>query len=460
MTAFPMKKTMLLRALVFSAPFSALAQTPQGYVNPQNPIIWGADQIMNFIQNFGKPPFKPNHNVPPKVSQWWKCVDGFWVMYRAYDTYPGVNGFTEETGTFPTLFPCDPQESNDPSGNPAPNANSTDGPTYIPENIAQGSGPFPPGIATASAAIATPRGDAEQIGPRAAPAGTYEFTLPYRALPFLPFLPDPAPNISTSCASLLNPTAFTVDHVNGTVTKYAVCTSQALGSVNVTSRPLQIRVTPDGSQAIVTSYDNGITFIDTATNQITTTIQTDPGFFPSGIAISPDGSYGLVTNYFDVAPGLAVVNIATKSIVGTISLSTPFPQSVFINPDGTLAWVTYPWNNVVDAIDIMTGAVVKHMFLTTPFDVAFNPTGTVAYVASGAGSVVFIDTTTYKQIGSVPAGDGACDLSVSPDGQTVTVNNYLDGTTTVFDPRLAPFSITMNAGAFPHGVQRVPLQSN
>ncbi|HLG99199.1 MAG TPA: YncE family protein [Bryobacteraceae bacterium] len=442
--------------LLLAVPFCASAQKGSGYVNPQNPIIWGADQIMNFINNFGKPPLTKNY-VPGQIDQYWKCVGGYWVMYRYYKTYPGVHGFTDDTGAFPTLFPCPDKGSTDPNGNPAPNPNSEDGPAYIPENIAQGSGPQPPGIAVA-AAIAGADTVRQQLVTRAGPAGAaYEVTLPYRALPFLPFFPQTAPMISTSCASQLNPTGFAVDHVNGTVTKYAVCTSQPLGSVNVTSRPLQIRVTPDGSQAIVTSYDNGITFIDTATNQVTKAIRTDPGFFPSGIAISPGGSYALVTNYYDTAPELAVLNIATKSIAGFIPLDTPFPQSVFINPDATLAWVTYPWNNVVEVIDILTGVVVKHLVAFTPFDVAFSPTGTVAYIASGAGSVLVLDATTYTQVSSVPAGMGACDLSVSPDGQTVTVNNFLDGTITIFDTRLVPFGITMNAGSFPRGVQRVPL---
>ena len=254
----------------------------------------------------------------------------------------------------------------------------------------------------------------------------------------------------------MNPTAFAVDHINATVTRYEICTSQSLAVINVPTRPLQVRVTPDGSQAIVTSYDNAITFIDTATDQITKTIQT-PGFYPSGLAIAPDGSYALVTNYFDSGQSPAIVDIASKTITGSIPLDTIFPQSVFLNRDATLAWVTYPWNDTVEAIDILTGAVVRSMIITNPFGMAFSPTGTVAYVASGAGSIEMIDTATYNTIQSVPADFGACDLSVSADGHMVTATNYLAGTVTVFDPRLAPFSITLPAGMFPRGKVWAPV---
>jgi DNA-binding beta-propeller fold protein YncE len=451
----------LLLALTLAAPFRATPQAKSGsspgYVNPQNPFIWGSDQIMNY----GKPPYKLNY-IPGQIEEYWKCVNGYWVFYRYYKTYPGVNGFKVQTGAFPTNKQCDPKQSVDPKGNPAPNSKSTAQPAQNGQTSSQGSTP-PPAGSGASGSGNPGKAIGESFMLRSAKAAStstaaFDFTLPYRALPFMPYFPEADPAIDISCASQLKPTAYSVDHINATVTLYDLCTSDTLAAINVTSNPLQIRITPDASQAIVTSYDNGITFIDTATNQITKAIATDPGFFPSGIAISPDGSYALITNYDDLAPELGVLNIASQSITSTIPLSTSYPQSVFINPDGTLAWVTYPWYDTVDVVDIMTGAVVQRLSIQTPFDVAFNATGTAAYIASGTGSVVVLDTSTYTQTASVPAGNGAFDLSVSLDGDTVTLNNYLDGTITMFDPRLAPFSITTSAGTFPRGVAQVPLQ--
>ena len=176
-------------------------------------------------------------------------------------------------------------------------------------------------------------------------------------------------------------------HIDATVNRYNLCTGASIATISVAPLPLQVRVTPDGAQAIVTSYQNAITFIDTNTNKVSAKIQTDPNFTPSGIAIAPDGSYALVTNY--EAPPLAylaVVDIPSKTVTRKITLDTAFPQSVYLNPDGLLAWVTYPWNSRVDVIDILTGVTVHSFVFSTPYSVAFNPTGTVAYVAGGEGA--------------------------------------------------------------------------
>src|SRR6202043_3084893 len=99
---------------------------------------------------------------------------------------------------------------------------------------------------------------------------------------------------------------------------------------------------------------------------------TDGNTFPSGLAISPNGEYALVTNYNNVSQALLVVDVASKAVASTIPLDRIFPQSVYLNPDATLAWVTYPWVNAVEVIDILTGTVNYALNVITPYDVAFN----------------------------------------------------------------------------------------
>jgi DNA-binding beta-propeller fold protein YncE len=101
-----------------------------------------------------------------------------------------------------------------------------------------------------------------------------------------------------------------------------------------------------------------------------------------------------------------VVDLSTRKITSTIPLDAAYPQSVFINPDATLAWVTFPWNGSVEVIDLMTGARVASFVLDTAYSVAFNPTGTMAYLAAGEaiGSVEVIDASSYTLVKTVPAG--------------------------------------------------------
>lgn len=303
---------------------------------------------------------------------------------------------------------------------------------------------------------------APQLSTRAATSGsTFTFTVPFRDLPAGPLAAEASSPPAWTCNSSVNPTMFRVFHIDNVVTRVSMCPPvSTIASIPVPDLPLQVRVTPDGSQAIVTSYSGAITFINTATNTISGSIQdsTDPNFAPDGVAISPDGSYALVTNY--LAPPysyLAVVDIASMKITSKIALDTNYPESVFINPDGTLAWVTYPWNNVVEVIDILTGGIVELLRVTEPFSIVFNPTGTRAFVSSGASSVQVIDTKTYATIQSVAAGPGAMDLLISPDGGYVTVNNSLAQSVTLIDTRTLN-AITTDLGGTPEGAALVPTK--
>jgi len=142
---------------------------------------------------------------------------------------------------------------------------------------------------------------------------------------------------------------------------------------------------------------------------------------------------------------------------GRIQLDTEYPESIFINPDGTLAWITYPWDNTVEVMDILTGTIVETFNVAEPFSIAFAPTGTKAYVSSGAGSVEVMDTSTYQVIKTIPADLGATDLQMSPDGASVFVNNSAAQSVTVIDTQTLT-GASLNVGGTPQGAAVVPTQ--
>jgi hypothetical protein len=293
----------------------------------------------------------------------------------------------------------------------------------------------------------------------AAGPAPFVYTLPYRTLVATPYLAQ-TPDVPTTCNAQINPTALQVAHIDSTVTRTNICTGQAIAVIPVPDLPLQVRVTPDGSQAIVTSYDSAISFISTSSNTVTDTLQLDPSFTPSGVAISPDGSYALVTNYEPVGDAyLAKLDLATKQITGRINLDTDYPQSVFINPDATLAWVTYPWNNIVEVIDLLTGAVVQRMNFDTPYGIAFNSTGSLAYLAGGedTGSVAVINTENYALVATVPAGAGAGDVLVTPEDRFIYVNSAFGQSITLIDASSNTGS-TFSLTGSPRGTVLVPTE--
>jgi DNA-binding beta-propeller fold protein YncE len=295
--------------------------------------------------------------------------------------------------------------------------------------------------------------------PLASGSGSFVPTLPYRALPAAPLLLNSLPTVQPQCLASANPTYYETAHIDGVVTNVNACTGATIATINVTSLPLQVRVTPDGTQAIVSHFSSAVSFIDTASNTVTDVLQTPLTFTPSGLAISPDGRYALITNLQPMGPGgaaIGVIDIASRTMTSMIPLDIDYPQSVFINPDATLAWVAYPFNSAVEVIDLLTGTVVRELFFDEPISVAFNATGTVAYVAEGAG-VDVIDTTTYAITTKVSTGSVPADLLVTPDGAYVVVNNSTGMSVSVIDTQTLTAS-TLGVSGVPRGNVVVPVQ--
>lgn len=407
-----------------------------------------------------------------------ECHGGqeYQVTYRIYDSGP-LAGSQIPIQATATGKPCDCSKSS--GGGGESNCTSGDGrgsQVTVPGMEATGSmsdwgGPYTYGPTTGP--VPQSFGPPRPLGPqplstaavslasaRAVPTGsTFTFTLPFRDLPSGPLITEvPAP-VPWACNSSVNPTMFRVFHIDNVVKRSNLCSGEPIATIPVPDLPLQIRVTPDGSQAIVTSYSGAVTFINTGTNTVSSSIHpNDPNFAPSGIAISPDGSYALVANY--LAPPysyLAVIDVAGMRIRGKIPLDAEYPESVFINPDATLAWVTYPWDNTVEVVDILTGTLIQQLGVFEPFSIVFNPTGTRAFVSSGTGSVAVIDTTTYQVIQRVPADMGAMDLQITPDGAFIYVNNSLAHSITVIDTQSLK-STTTNINGTPQGSALVPSQ--
>lgn len=284
--------------------------------------------------------------------------------------------------------------------------------------------------------------------------------LPYRpfALPPMTFGSTP-PTFNDQCNSQANPTAFHVLHLDNVVTRINQCTGATIAVINVTSNPLEVALTPDAKFAIVTSYDNAISFIDTSSNAVANVIQTDPDTFPSGVSISSDNSFALVTSYINDNPALLVIDLQKQTITRRIVLALPYPQSVFLNPDATLAWVTFPFGNEVEVVDVMTGNINYSAPVAEPMDVVFNATGTVAYISSQTpGSVLAVDTKTYSVIQNIPTGAGAGDLQLSPDGGMLTVSNYADSSISEIDTASLTLVQTIPLSGSPIGVALVPIQ--
>jgi YVTN family beta-propeller protein len=226
-----------------------------------------------------------------------------------------------------------------------------------------------------------------------------------------------------------------VDHPLGLVTRISTCPLQIKLTIPVATRPLQIAITPDGGTALVTSFDNAVNFIDLATNKVTFTLNTDSTINPNGIAISPDGTRAYVTSFNNTNSVVLVVDLGTRTVIQRISVDT-YPLGASLTPDGSQLWVTFPFGQAVYVIDTLSSTIATLIPIPQTTGVAFNATGTLAYITSASGppgAVVAVDTASFKVVKSYTVGLGPTDIVMSYADQFLVVNNNAGGSVSVID---------------------------
>src|SRR5262245_52914383 len=114
-----------------------------------------------------------------------------------------------------------------------------------------------------------------------------------------------------------------------------------------------------------------------------------------------------------------------------------------ISMGGVLAvdgWAAELWvTNMKSAnVQVFNPRTLK-LITTIPADngahnVTFSPNGKLAFIANvGANNVTIIDAVSKKPLGNVPAGTRAHQVAVSPDGKTAVVCNPGSGDITIID---------------------------
>lgn len=355
---------------------------------------------------------------------------GFWVACVA--NKPSLMTYH---GDFPLVVPSDP----------AGNFNPADWDCSHPNS------PHYKNSETPAYPASSPSGPSGHvIKSRAVGSGAAYLPQQIRNLPFVPPVPHPA--TPAACDSSY-PDVLQTIHTHALVTRISTCPFQIKATIPVVSRPLQVDVTPDGSTAIVTSFDNAVNFIDLSTNKVSFTLTTDPSINPNGIAISPDGARAYVTSFNTDNPAVVVIDLTTRKAIATIRI-IPYASGATLTPDGSQLWITSPLGSSVDVIDTLTNTEVIGLSISSTTDVAFNSTGTRAYITSGAGTpgaVVVVDTATYQMLNTYKVGGGPADIAMYYGDQFLVVNNDNDGSVSVID-LIKNAVVTTKVGANPSGI--------
>ena len=269
-------------------------------------------------------------------------------------------------------------------------------------------------------------------------------------LPLIPPVPEPAlpPDCQASFPDVIN-----VNHTLASVARISTCPFQIRLTIPVVSRPLQVAITPDGKTALVTSFDNAINFIDLASNKVTFTLNTPLAINPNGIKISSDGTRTYITSFNNINPVVQVIEMSTRKVLTSIPVDT-YPQGVYLSPDGSQLWVTFPFGQAVYVIDTLSNTVSTLIPIPQTTGVAFNAQGTTAYVTTSAvpaGFVMAVDTATFKVVGSYTVGLGPTDVALTYGEQYLIVNNNGGGSVSAIDLSTGVVNTTV-VGDAPRGL--------
>lgn len=176
----------------------------------------------------------------------------------------------------------------------------------------------------------------------------------------------------------------------------------------------------DGARVYVTeNTGNKIWVIDTATNNVATTISTGRSGL-TGVAISPDGRNLYVVGWTTATVAnsnfVDVIDTRTNAESASIALgNTDRPAGIAVTPDGGHAYVVGAEGHIW-VVDTMSHATVNSLAVSSPNGlrgVAITPDGTRVYVTCGNNDTIYVLDTATNRVVSTLRSDSPGGLAIS-----------------------------------------------
>jgi YVTN family beta-propeller protein len=215
---------------------------------------------------------------------------------------------------------------------------------------------------------------------------------------------------------------------------------------------------PDGKEVwVAVRGEDYIQVLDGKSFAPTTRIKVPNG--PGMTIFSPDGRYGYVCSSF--SPETAVIDTATKKVVGSMKQDSPFCPDIAATPDGAQIWLTLkdvgktmvfnakPPFQSLKVLD--TGPITNHVNIVRKGKEQF------AYVTVGGLNLIKVFRTDgFEQVASIPVGALPHGLWPSGDGTRVYVGLENADAAAVIDTASNSVIATIPLGQAPQGVAYVP----
>ena len=209
-------------------------------------------------------------------------------------------------------------------------------------------------------------------------------------------------------------------------------TDKVVKTINVGKAPNGVALTPDNQLLLVTVYgEDRVAFIDTSTQTVVATTAVPK---PHTVAISPDGKLAYVTVQEPGHFGLALIDMATRSVLRTLALDKA-PRDGEFSSDGKAFYFTQAGVNGVQVFDPASEMIVAQIPTGVSPHFVSHPRGSALGMAvvQGPGELLLFDPVTNKPARSVTVGKQPHWATTSGDGKTAYVTNEGSNDVTVVD---------------------------
>jgi YVTN family beta-propeller protein len=242
------------------------------------------------------------------------------------------------------------------------------------------------------------------------------------------------------------PKAYVGDFADSTVSAVDTEAGKIVATIPVAAGPHGMAITADGRTVFVSGDgSSSVSVIDTATDTVAKTIEV--GKTPNGVTLTPDGRLLLVTVYGDNK--IVFVDTATQSVVGEAAIAKP--HTISIAPGGKLAYVTSqePGHFGLAVLDLAARSVTKTIPLEkTPRDGEFGDGKFFYFTQAGVPAVQVLDPATDKVVGEIPTGVSPHSIYISGGTGFIVVQG--PGELTLFDPQANKTTRSIAVGKQPH----------
>jgi YVTN family beta-propeller protein len=252
------------------------------------------------------------------------------------------------------------------------------------------------------------------------------------------------------------PCAYITNYASNSVSIIDTATNNITATVNVGNGPIGVAVNPAGTKVYVANFKSGsVSVIDTDINSVTATVPV--GTNPYGVAVNPAGTMVYVTDF--VLNTLFVINTATNNVTAKVNVGAGYSSGVAVSPDGTKVYEAN--GNTLSVIDTATNNVTATVPVEDwPKGIAVSPDGKKVYVTnegrSNNNNISVIDTATNTVTATVPAGNGPWGIAVSPGGTKIYAANHYSNNVSVIDTATNTVTATVPVGSDPSGIAVSP----